>query len=279
MKRKWLAVGIILLFVATALSPLANANSNTSVLSSKIASKVTNVRIIVYEYRADGSIKRVPIVMSRVDFNTMRSELKGVKVLEEQLSIYKKHGLIPENTTAEQLRLGMIEKAKKIGFSASQENASWPQSLKKKNSSPNPSKSPEIHDTNSSVDCDLIFTFKLHGGLSIITSYLNMLIFGFTPFNFYLPNADVFDVFFSDMGIVRTSHYNISAAIGVFISMIGFVGYMLDISPLIVLTFPFNLLAMFPFPFFSVLSLISGYAAFINILYTPMYLTNAGSQL
>ena len=117
LSSKWLAVGIILLFVGVTIAPIINANDD--VISSKtfsIPSKEEMSSIAVLEYKADGSIVKSIVRMSRGQIDNFRAELKGVKDTDIQLSIYKKYNLIPENITSEKLYEGMEEKSLRMGL-------------------------------------------------------------------------------------------------------------------------------------------------------------------
>lgn len=264
MITKGLAVGIIFLFISLAFTPFVSAYQQTEVISSHTSSKGGIVRLIVSEYRADGSIKRVPFVMSRDEFNSMKNELKGTKLIDGQLSVYKKYGLIPENVSGEKLQQGMMEKAEKMGFSQSQINV-----LSSQNQVVSLSRRPRWFlismDFFSSVDGVLMFNFKFHDGLSVLTSPINVL-FLYSHFygntSFYLHSADIIDVFLSASGDITTRRHDISDEV-IAVVMSGFVGYMIDVSPFAII---YPLLSVIPFPLLSLFSIFSGYAIFEGTL-------------
>jgi hypothetical protein len=115
MKRKWLAVGITLLFVAIAFSPATNAR-NDALLPKAVSNSENDVSITVLEYKPDGTIEKSIVKMSQEQTEKFKGELNGVKDLDTRLSIYKKYHFIPQDATAEKLRLGMEEKAQRIGL-------------------------------------------------------------------------------------------------------------------------------------------------------------------
>jgi hypothetical protein len=244
-------------------TPLIDAYQPTNFISSYNGFKGNFVRLIVSEYRADGSIKRVPMIISRDEFNGLRNELRRTKSIDDSLSVYKKHELIPENIKLEQLQRGMMEKAKKMGFSKGQGNLLLSQNQKKKNPLQNPYSSPVITDKFTKVKGFLGSNFKLHGGLSVFTSYLNVFLFNAS---FLLPSADAFDLFLSVLGDVYTSNYSFFGW-GIFIVIAGFVGYMIDFSPFVLLQPPFDKLIFLPFPLISAVSGFLGYAVFFHASY------------
>jgi hypothetical protein len=275
MRRQCVAVGIILLFIIMAFSPLVNANPNTTTLSSKIASKVTTVRIIVSEYRADGSIKRVPVVMSREEFMKMRGELQGTATMDEKLSVYKNHGLIPENITAEKLHQGMIEKAKKIGSLENQRNTVSFQNQDKKSSTDDPFLFTTIADYNTSVNGLGFSNLKIHVGLSAFTGYINFILIFLQRHRdelFVLPSADLLNFYVSILPVIETSKYSIECFFAA-VALSGFVGYTIDFSPLVLLV-EFSpllvlLISFIPFPLYSSCSFYLGYTKSIRISYIP----------
>lgn len=117
MKRKWMAVGIILLFGGIAYAPTIDANNNTIV--SKQVSLPTSediVPITVLEYKADGTIGKSIVKMSGDEAEKLRIELGGTDDLSLRLSIYKKYGLIPQDVTLETLRAGLTKNAQRLGL-------------------------------------------------------------------------------------------------------------------------------------------------------------------
>jgi hypothetical protein len=117
MKRKWLAIGIILLFVGIAIAPVINANDD--VIASKtfsIPKEEKMISITVLEYNPDGTIEKSVVKLSMIQAEKLRQELNNVQDLDIRLSIYKKYNLIPQDVTAEKLRLGMEEKAQNLGY-------------------------------------------------------------------------------------------------------------------------------------------------------------------
>jgi hypothetical protein len=108
LKRKWLAIGIILLFVAMACSPVINAQDNTKSIGS--------VPITILEYKADGTVERTVFRMTREQADSFHEEMRNAQDLEMRLSIYKKYNLISQDVTVDSLQAGMQEKTERIGL-------------------------------------------------------------------------------------------------------------------------------------------------------------------
>ena len=116
MKRKCLAIGIILLFVVIACSPAIYAQDDTIVSKTfSIPKNEDTVSITVLEYKPDGTIGKSVVKMTQEQEKRFRAELKSVKDTDTRLSIYKQYNLIPQDVTYEELRLGMEEKARRFG--------------------------------------------------------------------------------------------------------------------------------------------------------------------
>jgi predicted phosphoribosyltransferase len=98
--RKWLAIGIILLFLGVTIAPAMNANDDVIITKSFSTPKKDDmVSITVLEYRPDGTIGKSVIQLSKIQAEKLRTELNNVRELGKRLSIYKKYNLIPQNTT------------------------------------------------------------------------------------------------------------------------------------------------------------------------------------
>ena len=117
MYRKWLAIGIILLFVGIVCSSAISAYDDTILSKSfSIPKKNDMVSITVLEYKPDGTIGKSFVKLSKVQAEELKAELKNTKDFDIRLSIYKKYNLIPQDVTAEKLRLGMEENAQRLGL-------------------------------------------------------------------------------------------------------------------------------------------------------------------
>ena len=116
MKSKWLAVGIILLFVGIAYEPTIDANN--TIVSKQFLRPTSEdiVPITVWEYQADGTIGKSIVKLSGNEAKKLRIELDGTNDISIRVSIYKKYGLIPQNVTLETLRAGLIKNAQRLGL-------------------------------------------------------------------------------------------------------------------------------------------------------------------
>jgi len=115
--KKIIAVGIIFLFIGVAAAPMISAYDDT-ILSKpfSIPKSEDKVSITVLEYKPDGTIGKSVVKLSKVQAEKLQAELKHTKDFDIQLSIYKKYNLIPQDVTAEKLRLGMEENAQRLGL-------------------------------------------------------------------------------------------------------------------------------------------------------------------
>jgi hypothetical protein len=238
MMLKWLAVGIILLFIGIAVAPVMNANDDViSFKTFSIPKREETVSITVLEYKPDGTIEKSVVKMSREQVKNYKSELKGIKDLDSRLSLYKKYKLIPENVTDETLRKGMEEKALRI--------------------------QPEIEKIQSKLSHwksdDSVFKKNFHckvgglfgdglrvlGGSSSITCFINGLIYEFFRDKWdFIPSIDLFQFQIDLVGLLNASEGDLPdfSVWGFFCSyfLLGFVGFfILDPPfPIIFLTIP-----------------------------------------
>lgn len=118
MKRKYLTIGITVLFATIVLSPSLSAY-NESILS-KIFSPPQNkekVTISVFVYKADGIVENSMVKMSHEQMEQFNAELNETNNnITLQLSIYKKYKLIPEKITWDTLQERTKENAQRLGL-------------------------------------------------------------------------------------------------------------------------------------------------------------------
>ena len=110
MKRKWLAIGIILLFIGVAIAPTINAQDNDKSIL------LDSIPITVLEYKSDGTVERTVVRMSSEQANSFHEEMRNTHDLDTRLSIYKKYNLISDDVTVDSLRSGMEERAEEMGL-------------------------------------------------------------------------------------------------------------------------------------------------------------------
>ncbi len=108
MKRKWLAVGIILLFLTIGFSSIINARDNP------VHETIDRVPITILEYKADGTVERTVFRLSPKQANSFHDEMRNAQDLDTRLSIYKKYNLISDDVTVDSLRSGMEERAEEM---------------------------------------------------------------------------------------------------------------------------------------------------------------------
>ena len=108
--RKGLIVGIILLFLTIGFSPIINVDGNT------IPKAIDDVPITILEYKADGTVEKTVVRMTREQADSFHEEMTNAQDLERRLSIYKKYNLISQNITADTLQAGMQDKAQRTGL-------------------------------------------------------------------------------------------------------------------------------------------------------------------
>jgi len=236
MKRKCLAIGIILLFVGIVCSSAISAYDDTILSKSfSIPKKNDIVSITVLEYKPDGTIGKSFVKLSKVQAEELKAELKNTKDFDIRLSIYKKYNLIPQDITVEKLRLGMEEKAQRLGFTK--------EKLQKY----------ITHYTNSNrqhyffcmnfksmVEGASIYGLRFLGGTSFATSVINAFIYFFGLDIPFRPSKDLFQTYVSFMGVLKTYNGTLpDSDVSVLFQatfLFGFVGYVVGNLPLIFIT-------------------------------------------
>jgi hypothetical protein len=192
---KCLVVGIILLFVGIACSPAISAYDDTILSKSfSIPKKDDMVSITILEYRPDGTIGKSVVKLSKIQAEKLRGELNNVKDLDTRLSIYKKYNLIPQDVTAETLRLGMEEKAQRLGLTKEK----LEQFASNNIASNNWKNNRVLFPFNIYIDTDChIFANADPGimvpiGLSLFTMFINNFLISIFPnFILMLPSVDL----------------------------------------------------------------------------------------
>lgn len=222
--RKSLAVCIILLFVTITFSPIINAQNNTILSKSfSIPEKENTVSITVLEYKPDGTIGKSVVKMSPEQAVKLREELTGVKDLDTRLSIYKKYNLIPQDVTAETLRLGMEERAQKM----------YPEIKRLQKLIANSDGRHFLLNFNCGVEGEMDLGLRFLGGLSLITCILN----SFNPYyGLWLPSIDLFQILFGFGGRLHTYNGILpefwSTGFWYAILLLGFVGFSFKLTPI-----------------------------------------------
>ncbi|MCU0850230.1 MAG: hypothetical protein MUC80_03020 [Candidatus Thermoplasmatota archaeon] len=121
MKRKWLAVGIILLFVGFSVSSIVNASTvDNELLKIKHNSQENLVKVNCYEFKSDGSIEKTTILLPKSAHFQMRQALSLTTSLEKKLEVYKKYGIVPSDASIQNIKENYNQylSAKKINIPA-----------------------------------------------------------------------------------------------------------------------------------------------------------------
>jgi len=224
--RKSLVVCIILLFVTMIFSPIINAQNNMILSKSfSIPVKEDTVLITILEYKSDGTIGKSVVKMSPDQEVKLREELTGVKDLDTKLSIYKKYNLIPQNVTADTIRLGMEERAQRI----------YPEIERLQKLIANSDDQHFLFNFNCGVDGEIFYGLRFLGGLSLITCILNS--FFDNPYSAQmLKSIDLFQILFCLSANLHTFNGTLpewwSAGTWYAIFLLGFVGYCVKITPI-----------------------------------------------
>jgi hypothetical protein len=113
MKKKCLAVGIILLFLTIGFSPIINADNTVN----SVQETIERVPITIFEYKPDGSVEQTVVKITHEQADSFHEEMRNAQDLDTRLCIYKKYNLISQNATVDSLRAGMEEKAQIMGLS------------------------------------------------------------------------------------------------------------------------------------------------------------------
>jgi len=255
--KKLLAVGVIVLFLGLAIAPSINAivDGSKPKLFSRNADDKT-VKLVVYEYKADGTIEKNIVRLSYEKLNELKEEMQTVENIEERLSILKEYNLLPQDVTLEKLRAGMEEKAQRVGLTDERlEGIANRLSLRNNN---------RVFYMNRkcNVESFVFGGIKLNFGLSFITSVLNMLIlYKYGYGSDFIPSIDFLKMFYVRIGFELYVANGLLPDIELggeggehdpIMLMLGFVGYHISFIP----TF-----------FLEVFGLIFGYTNYIGVSY------------
>lgn len=77
-------------------------------------------KILVYEYKADGTKVKTIVEINAEDLHELQKEINNGKNKETRLSIFQKYGVIPKHVTYDSLREGMGKKAQNMGVTKNQ---------------------------------------------------------------------------------------------------------------------------------------------------------------
>ncbi len=102
--RKWLIIGISLLFVGITYSPVSDANKVDELFTIKQIPSEKSIQIHCYEYKSDGTIEKTIISLPKSEYHEMKQALWQITSLEEKLDVYQRYGIIPSNITIQQMK-------------------------------------------------------------------------------------------------------------------------------------------------------------------------------
>lgn len=221
--NKTFIIGIIILFLGVSISPSLNASIN-----EKLTNNINNhglgqvVKFKVTEFKSDGTTEKTVVEMTIKDAKELETKLKNMKAYEDKLSLYKRYGLIPEDVTLEQLKVGMIEKAKRNGLTEEKLNQLIEGIFSQRNYSLELNQMCYVSVTQKSY-------LRLLFGLSLITRAINAYIWSKLDLDFYVPSIDLLNThlgFYNDInaknGLSDDIYYE--SFFGV-VAMLCFVGY------------------------------------------------------
>lgn len=245
--RRGIAVVVIALLVALAFAPSINADIEKKSILPK---NEKQVRLIVTEYKPDGTKESKIVKILQSQSEEMQEKLNNADDLEERLSIYKDYRLIPQNVTCEKLQKGMEEKAKR--FELSREK--YDELSKKKSRFIGQSDFYQIINFNCKTYGTIGPSLRLLFGLSPITGRLNTMAYWIFIILFLLgkevdfrplfPGFDLVDfcftyisTFYTEDGLLPGDWNHLSPCI---ILLLGFVGYMVGYPP-----YPFSYITDF----------------------------------
>jgi hypothetical protein len=222
LKRKCLAVGIILLFVGIIFSPMSSANDK-AILPKTLSfpTKTDMVSITVLEYKPDGTVEITFVNMTQEQAKRLRTEIRNTKETDARLSIYKKYHLIPQDVTDEKLKSGLEEKIQRFG----------PEIKKLQNFMTYIKSNNFLSDhfcirLFCKVETWALLSLRFLFGLSFITSVINYYLYDLSK---VLPSIDLFQMNIGFAGDLHTTHIILPDAeiggLGAILFILGFVGY------------------------------------------------------
>ena len=201
--KKFLAYGLIFLFIAVSFTSTINAENN-------IAGKKKLFDVEITEYKPDGTIDKGIISLTKVELLGLKKDLLAAKTNEQKLSVFKEKGLISQSIKLNDLEQGMYQKAENLGIS--------------KNIDPSEFKirPPILLTLFSTVNSFYFGGVSLSIGLSPLMRFINLI----SPIGF--PGIDVVDFAGGFFGVTHTVglfYKQTMITFPGFSTMIGFVGF------------------------------------------------------
>jgi hypothetical protein len=204
LNKKYVALGVIVLFITLILAPITNASVKDQSSSEEL------MQIEISEYKADGNIENKIFLLTKKEVNDLKNELIKSKTIDGQLDILKKYNLIPKDIDAITLENEMYQRALNLGFS------------KDINPEKSKIKLPILLKLFSKVNIIYMGGISLNLGLKFIVRIINLI-----PF-IKLPTFDFVDVCGGIFGVTTTTGLFSNNSLITFpgiIGMLGFIGY------------------------------------------------------
>lgn len=208
--KKYFVIGVVVLLLAFAFTPINQA---------KIGNELKNDEkhlfdIEIEEYKADGSTLKNIVKLTKIEINSLKSELINAKTNEDQISIFKKFNLISKDVKVDDLELGMYKKAEIFGLN----NDILLNKLK--------IRLPILLQLFKKVNIVYFGGISLRLGLTPIIKLINIIL----PVN--IPDFDIIDLSGALFGVIKTRGLLATHTLITFPSLsglIGFVGFCIKI--------------------------------------------------
>ena len=112
---KILVIGVILLFIGVTITPSINAiTDKTSTNPNNIPLIGKTVEFTVFRYKADGSVDKTKVRLSKEKALEFNERYKSIDDSEKSFLLLKEYGLIPEEVKREQLQQEMLDLADEL---------------------------------------------------------------------------------------------------------------------------------------------------------------------
>ena len=237
---KGLAVGIILLFIGIACSPVINANKVDELFKVKQNPEDKLVQVNCYEFKSDGSIEKTTILLPKSEHLKMTQALSLTTSIEERLEVYKKYGVLPSNVSIQKIKENYDQylNAKKINVPAIQEYAENYKNIRPLGIWMN---------THCKISASIGLGININFGMSAITQWWNVIAALIYQWRYmyiwlFLPGIDLSAFSFCVGAFIETwdgifpdSSWDLDFCTMI---LLGFVGYYVEVIPLpIVLIF------------------------------------------
>lgn len=205
LNKKFVILGIVVLFIALVFTPTTHAG-----YINESNSKEELIQIEISEYKSDGIIENKIFSLTKEEVNELKKGLLNSKTIEKQLFILKEYELIPENVNTKNLENDMYKRASSLGITEDTQ----PEKTR--------IKLPILLKFLNKVNIVSLGGVSLNIGLKFIIRIINLL-----PF-INLPTLDFADICGGLFGVTTTrgllSNNTLITFPGI-VGIIGFVGY------------------------------------------------------